>query len=397
MGDSDIGESQQTEMEAPASAQSEQLDARDRARALFLFLLRDCDHLANDVAGLARELVMQLHRLGFRREAIERLRESCEGIIAEISRGLVRTTDAPQLKPAELAELVETLGGPKQLDLFGDADEARSLLDTLLNESRLYRTSADYKALLDFVVRLRNFAPFNAMLLQLQKPGLTYAASASDWLRRFGRTPKEGARPLLILWPFGPVGLVYDVLDTEGRELPTDVASFVAAGSIKEPELAIFRDRCSRRSITWHDLDAGDASAGFIRREAPANPPTKKRSYRMFINRNHAPPVRFATLAHELAHLFLGHLGMDESLRVPSRLGLPHQQRELEAESAAFIVCSRNGVQSRSQTYLKRFVDENTTVKNIDIYQVMKAAGQIETLLGLGAQTHFSWHRRKGT
>jgi hypothetical protein len=54
------------------------------------------------------------------------------------------------------------------------------------------------------------------MLLQVQKPGLNYAASEYDWRDRFDRTIKEGARPLLILWPFGPVALVYDELDTEG-------------------------------------------------------------------------------------------------------------------------------------------------------------------------------------
>ena len=57
-----------------------------------------------------------------------------------------------------------------QQSLFGDADDAeanaaRSLLDQLLTDSRLYRNTQGYKNLLDFVVRLRNFAPFNAMLL----------------------------------------------------------------------------------------------------------------------------------------------------------------------------------------------------------------------------------------
>src|SRR5439155_4977291 len=123
--------------------------------------------------------------------------------------------------------------GVGQQDLF-ENEAARSLLDQLLADSRLYRHGKDYKALLDFVVRLRNFAPFNAMLLQVQKPGLSYAASARDWYERFGRSPKEGARPLLILWPFGPVALVYDFLDTEGEDLPEDVASFFAHGSIDE-------------------------------------------------------------------------------------------------------------------------------------------------------------------
>jgi hypothetical protein len=31
--------------------------------------------------------------------------------------------------------------------------------------------------------------------------------------------------------------------------------------------------------------------------------------YRMLVNRNHVPAVQSATITHELAHLFLGHLG----------------------------------------------------------------------------------------
>ena len=39
--------------------------------------------------------------------------------------------------------------------------------------------------------------------------------------------------------------------------------------------------------------------------------------------------------------------------------------------------------------FLANFVDQNTTVGNLDIYQVMHAAGQIETLLGIGVKTNF--------
>jgi hypothetical protein len=75
----------------------------------------------------------------------------------------------------------ESLGHrePKQSELdLQNTDAERSLLADLLESSRLYRTGKDYRGLLDFVSRLRNFAPFNAMLLQIQKPGLMYAASA---------------------------------------------------------------------------------------------------------------------------------------------------------------------------------------------------------------------------
>ena len=50
-----------------------------------------------------------------------------------------------------------------QQDLF-ESEAARSLLDQLLDDSRLYHRSADYLKLLAFLVALRTLAPFNALL-----------------------------------------------------------------------------------------------------------------------------------------------------------------------------------------------------------------------------------------
>ncbi len=283
----------------------------------------------------------------------------------------------------------------KQQELI-EPEAARSLLDHLLAESRLYTQSKDYKELLDFVVRLRNFAPFNAMLLQVQKPGLSYAASARDWRERFSRRPKEGARPLLILWPFGPVALVYDVMDTEGRPLPEDVASFFARGEIDEIKLKSFEPLLKRKSIEWWWVDAGDQKAGSIRVVQRASNDTEVTEYRLHINLNHDPAVKFATLAHELGHLFLGHLGSDRKRNVPERSALGSSQQELEAESVAYLVCERNGVKSKSQTYLSDFVNANTTVDQIDVFQVMRATGRVEALLGLAAHTRYDRPARSG-
>ena len=273
-----------------------------------------------------------------------------------------------------------------QLELF-DPDAARSLLDQLLTDSRLYTQSKDYKDLLDFVIRLRNFAPFNAMLLQIQKPGLSYAASARDWRERFGRTIKEDSRPLLILWPFGPVAFVYDVLDTEGKPLPEDVAAFFARGVINESQFATFKVLMRRKGIEWEFVDAGDRKAGSIRVLQRATKEKERSLYRMHMNRNHSLPVQFATLTHELGHLFLGHLGADKVLNIPQRSQLNHEQEELEAESVAYLVCARNGVQSKSHTYLANYVNENPKIENVDLYQVMRAAGQVEALLELTSHT----------
>ena len=118
-----------------------------------------------------------------------------------------------------------------QQDLFSSLDDEReeterALIDQLIAATKLYDSSDAIKQLFDFTIRLREFAPFNAMLLHIQKPGLTYAASARDWLRRFGRAPKQGARPLLILRTMGPVDFVFDILDTEGRDVPPNAFAF---------------------------------------------------------------------------------------------------------------------------------------------------------------------------
>jgi len=62
----------------------------------------------------------------------------------------------------------------------------------------------------------------------------------------------------------------------------------------------------------------------------------------------------------------------------------------------AYPVCARNGVTSKSETYLADYVEKNTTVEHVDLYQVMRAAGQIETLLGLTAHTKYDKPKSRG-
>lgn len=267
-----------------------------------------------------------------------------------------------------------------QVSLF-DADGARSLLDRLITESRLYKTSKDYKDLLDFVVRLRNIAPFNAMLLQIQKPGLRYAMSAKDWREKFGRWPKEGTRPLVIMWPFGPVGFVYDVVDTEGADLPRDVFAFTAIGNVDAASFDRYKLLLERKRIAWHEVDQGDAHAGLVR--VLTRSEENGNSYRININKNHTLPTQFTTLAHELGHMFLGHLGPDKKLKIKDRTHKSDDAMEIEAESVAHIVCNRAGIEPQSLSYLSSFVENDQEIKDLDIYAILVAAGAVESLLEL--------------
>jgi hypothetical protein len=267
------------------------------------------------------------------------------------------------------------------------AKQYRAILEELLNRARLYETSEEFADLMAFVIRLRNMAPFNAMLLQIQKPGIRYAATEADWKERFGRRPKEKARPLLILWPFCPVALVYDVLDTEGPDLPEDAFSYYAKGNIDSARMSKFKTQLAKKQIQCIDYDQGDTDAGYISRETNPKDKTQYSQYKLGINRNHDAPTAFVTLAHELAHLFLGHLGADKKLGIEDRRRKTLRVREIEAECVAYLVSLRNGVKCNSYRYLHDYVTPRDSTETLDVYAIMLAAGHVEVLLDLSEAT----------
>lgn len=266
-----------------------------------------------------------------------------------------------------------------------------ALLDGLIAQAGLYRTSKQFIELLDFVTRLGNFAPFNAMILHIQKPGLRFAASEADWHERFERSVKFDARPLLIMWPFCPVALVYDIEDTTGSDLPEDVAkAFRTHGEMTEERILKFIELLKRKNIKTTRHSYGDGQAGSIQLDEQVKDKKGKelKIYSISINKNHDLPTQFSTLSHELGHLLLGHLGSDKRLKTPCRRDLTLQQKEVEAESVAYLVCKRNGLEPDSDKYLSQF-QTNESIPKMEVYQIMRAAGQIEQLLGLGSKTQF--------
>ena len=271
-------------------------------------------------------------------------------------------------------------GDTRQPDLFDasarEADnQSRALIDQLIAATRLYDDREKLADLLQFTARLRVFAPFNAMLLHIQKPGLTHAATAKDWYNRFGRVPKTGARPLLVLRMKGPVDFVFDILDTEGRPVPENAFTFPTLGNLSEKRLEELLKTLSSEGFTLEPQELGDGWAGWIKRTWRWSAAQGRHRY---------------TLAHELAHMFLGHLGADPGRNVPDRSNRDHALREIEAESTAYLLAKRNGLTPKSESYLSAF---EGSFANLDIYSVMRAANAIEKVLGISAQTY--WNEAK--
>ncbi|MCT2538748.1 ImmA/IrrE family metallo-endopeptidase [Sedimentimonas flavescens] len=270
-------------------------------------------------------------------------------------------------------------------DLFEAADEAeeernRALVDQLIADTRLYDTAKGVKELLEFTARMRHIAPFNAMLLHIQKPGLSFAARPKDWLDRFLRWPKAHARPLVVLRNFGPVEFFYDILDTEGEPLPDAALSFPTSGDVPERWLSLVEQRLREVDIHIVWLDRGDYTAGHARRLTNHGEKQRLERFEVGVNRNHPPASQLVTLAHELAHIFLGHCGGDEKRGVkfnrPEALAL----REVEAETVAYLVAKRTGLSPRSESYLDRY---QGGFDHLDFHRIFKVVSRVEKQLDL--------------
>lgn len=206
------------------------------------------------------------------------------------------------------------------------------------------------------------------------------------------------ARPIVLLQPMGPVMFVFDVSDTEPVEewscVPREVEQpFEPSGAQVANELANTIESAKRDGVSVTEVDAGSQSAGAIcpvqsakhlKVLARLKPETEyvdvPLRYELVLNRKHSSEAKYATLAHELGHLYCGHLGTPNSKWWPDRRGLTEQEREFEAESVCYLVCQRLGLDNPSAAYLSQYVSHNESIPDISVDCVMKAAGLVEQM-----------------
>jgi len=268
-----------------------------------------------------------------------------------------------------------------------DRDAAKRALDELFSLTRQYRSSKTYHELLQFVARFRYYSPFNAMLVHIQMPGARFVAPPRRWLNGYGRHINPGARPMVILQPMGPVMFVFDVSDTEGDPLPPQVEKpfEVRAGKVGG-RLPRTIENTKRDGVAIHTAKLGSQQGGSI---GPARGPAKVLKfgkttvpvrYALELSQDATEESRYAALVHELAHLYCGHLGTPNDKWWPDRRGLEHQVREFEAESVAYMVCTRLGISNPSEQYLAGYMGQQNETPPISLECVVKAAGLIETM-----------------
>ena len=284
--------------------------------------------------------------------------------------------------------------------IIKDEDKKRiKEIDKLYDAVKAYRSSDNFTELINFIKDFPELAPYNAMLVNMQKPGSSMVATPEVWLKKYNRTPKTSARPLVILKRFGPVDFVYELSDTEGDPLPESIEKpFKAFGNVRNI-IGYLITTLRKEGIDYLEVPYGTDFAGFIRdvrhlnkSSFPYYPKTDRgktryvpHEYDMVINSNLSDTEKCVTIFHELGHYFAGHFIYDKKNpntpdRGPEIRNI--QVREFEAETICWLVCERCNIYNPSEQYLHGYLSNNDEIpEGISIYHILKAAGKIESML----------------
>jgi hypothetical protein len=257
------------------------------------------------------------------------------------------------------------------------------------------RNSGKIERYFQFLKKVPDHAPFNNTLVFIQNPDCGYYATASQWEKRFGRSIKKDARPMVILFPFGPVEFVYDVRDTEGEQLTDeDIIHWWRenGGTLDGKIIDNTRRNLEKLGVRHEQIEArkyfeGESfqTGGYAQRNF-----SDELSIALHPRYSEASVESYGVLCHEIAHILLGHLGHvtlppkkdNEKGRevAKDRREVPKRIMELEAELVAWIVFNSLGIEKQSETYIASWLVTRQDIERIGMSEVLKVSGKIQKM-----------------
>lgn len=293
-------------------------------------------------------------------------------------------TEQLSLFPDSALNLPDTL----QDENIADLETAFNPVDEVFAALERFRSSHDFMELVRFIARFPNYSTFNGLLLYLQNPLATYVATARTWAQKYNRQPKHDPKPLVILAPMAPILFLFDIQDTEGSPVPS---TLLRPHEIDDQQLGKFYTttlhNATVHGISVYETASNSAEIDTVSRITPAlrkkyqdlNLP-RDTSYLIFIDKTLTLADRYASLAHELGHIFCSHLGIDRHAWWPERGDLNIRGEEIEADSVAYLVCRRSGLRANSEHYLLQFSETHQEVPLFSINAVIQAVSYIEDM-----------------
>lgn len=236
----------------------------------------------------------------------------------------------------------------KAQTLVDSIEQSIKALAVMTDEAKKSET---FKTWLQSISRFHHYSFNNQFLILLQRSSATRVAGFHTW-KSMGRNVKKGAKGIAILAPcvskvtttdtktgeektamrlrgFRDV-YVFDVADTEGKELPELTYRAKEGGEVVLPKL---ENAARKLEIAFeYKADTG-AARGW------------SEGGKIVVRDTMTATEKCGTLAHEIAHEILHWQGN-------RRDQLTREQRELEAEATSYAVLYHLGIEQPSSMYL---------------------------------------------
>lgn len=279
-----------------------------------------------------------------------------------------RRTDAEVAAGAIITEAVATKSSEQTISQLVANKDTKALAEHLKEGMKNYLDSEQFKSFLDTMSKFHNYSLNNIHFLKMQNPNVSQVASFNKWKTDFERTVKKGSKALKIWVPyqvktkisanqnelsFSPsenemeekevtvtrfkLGNVFDVSQTEGKELPKAINELT--GSVKDYE-DLYR---AAKAVSMDN----QVSINFeeIKREG-ANGYYSPNENRIVISKGLKGQEHILkTIFHEMAHSDL-HRGTNAQYGDDQ-----YRKQELQAESVAYVVANHFGFDTSSYSF----------------------------------------------
>ena len=279
-----------------------------------------------------------------------------------------RRTDVEAVTGAIITETIAAKSSEQTISQLVANKDTKALAEHLKEGMKNYLDSEQFKSFLDTMSKFHNYSLNNIHLLKMQNPNVSQVASFNKWKTDFDRTVKKGSKALKIWVPyqvktkisanqnelsFSPsenemeekevtvtrfkLGNVFDVSQTEGKELPKAINELT--GDVKDYE-DLYR---AAKAVSMDNQVP--ISFEEIKRES-TNGYYSPDENRIVISKGLKGQEQILkTIFHEMAHADL-HRGSNAQYEDDQ-----YRKQELQAESVAYVVANHFGFDTSSYSF----------------------------------------------
>ena len=279
-----------------------------------------------------------------------------------------RRIDSEAETGAIVAETITAKSSEQTISQLVANKDTKALAEHLKEGMKNYLDSEQFKSFLDTMSKFHNYSLNNIHLLKMQNPNVSQVASFNKWKTDFDRTVKKGSKALKIWVPyqvktkisanqnelsFSPsenemeekevtvtrfkLGNVFDVSQTEGKELPKAINELT--GDVKDYE-DLYR---AAKAVSMDNQVP--ISFEEIKRES-TNGYYSPDENRIVISKGLKGQEQILkTIFHEMAHADL-HRGSNAQYGDDQ-----YRKQELQAESVAYVVANHFGFDTSSYSF----------------------------------------------